>query len=277
MTCILMPEVVPLGTWGGTYANRARMRLPAEALWIHHSVTNPTDDAFADFRVIDRIHQNLGGIAYSYVIHPNGTIGEGQGFSIGAHTGGWNDRSFGVCFVGNYMEVDLLPEAIQSFRWLRDDLAASGVLGPGIMPTGGHRDAPGNSTACPGNMAEAQLDQLREPYGPAPTLEGDEMIMVVGRTVFGAAIAFLLSGGRVLRTFNGPEGAYGIPQDALDWKAQPGREAVKYVYVDTELVNVLLQPWPAGGPAPEPGGLTPQQQAAVDAGIQSGKALDSAF
>lgn len=103
------------------------------------------------------------------------------------------------------------------------------------------------------------------------------MNVVVGRTVFGVAIAFLLSGGRVLRTFQGPEGAYGIPQDALDWKAQPGREAVKYVYVDTELVNVLLQPWPGTAPSPEPGGLTPQQQAAVDAGIQSGKALDSAF
>lgn len=255
------------------------MRLPAVALWVHHSVTNPTDDAFADFRVIDRIHQaDLGGIAYSYVIHPNGTIGEGQGFSIGAHTYGWNDRSFGICFVGNYMETDLSAEAIQAFRWLRDDLAASGMLGEGLMPTGGHRDAPGNSTACPGNMAEAQLDALREPYGPQPTQEEDQMIVVVGRTAFGVSIAFLVSGGRVFRTFNGPEGAYGIPQDALDWMAQPGRGAVKYVYVDTEIVNQLLAPWPAApGPAPEPGGLTPAQQAAVDAGIASGRSLDQAF
>ena len=146
------------------------------------------------------------------------------------------------------------------------------------MPTGGHRDAPGNSTACPGNMAETQLDALREPYGPEPTLEVHDMVISVGRTTFGVAIAFLLSGGRVLRTFNGPEGAYGIPQDALDWKAQPGREAVKYVYVDTELVNTLLAPWPGSpGPAPEPGGLTPAQQAAVDAGIASGRNLESAF
>lgn len=255
------------------------MRLPAADLWAHHSVTVATDDAFADFRVVDRIHQQqLGGVAYSYLIHPNGTIGEGQGTNIGAHTLGWNDRAFGVCFIGNYMNDTPTSTAIDAFRWLRDDMIGTGLLVPGIYPTGGHRDAPGNSTACPGDRLELALPALREPYSPTPNLTEPDMTIVIGRTAFGVPIAFLVTGGRVLRTFNGPEGAYGIPQDALDWKAQPGRDAVVYVYVDTEIVNTLLAPWPTPpGPAPDPGTLTPEQKAAIAAGIQSGSLLDSAF
>lgn len=274
-----MPDIVPIEVWGGTPAGRPIMRLPAVAVWVHHSVTVPTDDPFADFRTIDRIHrQTLGGVAYSYLIHPNGTIGEGQGTNIGAHTADWNDRSFGVCFVGNYTDVEPSVESIRSFRWLRDDLAARTLVQPGIYPTGGHRDAPGNATACPGNLLEAALPDLRQPYEPQPSPEEDSMFIAVGRTVFGVAVAFLASGGRVLRTFTGPEGAYSIPTDALDWKAQPGRDAVPFIYIDPELVAVFAAPWPAPpGPAPEPGTLTPAQQAAVAAGIQSGQQLAAEF
>jgi len=111
----------------------------------------------------------------------------------------------------------------------------------------------------------------------SPTAQGvHDMVVAVGKTVYGAAIAFLLSGGRVLRPFTGPEGAYGIPTDALDWKAQPGRDAVPYVFVDPETVTVLLAPWPSTTP-PEPGSLTPEQHAAINAGIQSGAQLDQVF
>lgn len=111
----------------------------------------------------------------------------------------------------------------------------------------------------------------------SPIAQGvHDMVISVGRTVFGVSIAFLLSGGRVLRTFNGPEGAYGIPTDALDWRAQAGRDAVPYVYVDSETVNVLLTPWPPTSGGSE-GGITPAQQAAVSQGIAAGQALDTAF
>lgn len=167
-------RIVPIEEWGGTPNNWPSMTIPAEALWIHHSVTTPTEDAFADFRVLDRIGRNQGhgGISYSYVIHPNGTIGEGQGSRRGAHTGGngcggsgygWNPCSFGVCFVGNYMDMAPTPESLEAFRWLRDVLLYVGALQPGEYPTGGHRDAPGNSTACPGNILYEVIPLLRQP------------------------------------------------------------------------------------------------------------------
>lgn len=285
-----MPDITPIGVWGGTPNGWGPMpTLPAQAIWVHHSVTTPTGDPFADFQVLDRIgrSQGHGGISYSWVIHPDGTIGEGQGTGRGAHTGGqggcngspwgWNACSFGICFVGDYTTLEPTPTSIQSFRWLRDHLAATGLLAPGIYPTGGHRDAPGNSTACPGNNLEAALEQLRQPYDQPTTPEVPDMVITVGKTIYGVAIAFLISGGRVLRTFTGPEAAYGIPQDALDWKAQPGRDAVPYVYVDTDIVSQLVAPWPAPTPTPGPGGLTAAQQQAIDAGITSGRQLDAAF
>lgn len=286
-----MPDIVGIDTWGGTRNGWGPMpTLPAQAVWVHHSVTNPTSDAFADFQVLDRIglSQGHGGISYSWVIHPDGTIGEGQATNRGAHTGGqggcngspwgWNACSFGICFVGNYMELSPTAESISSFQWLRDYLLNIGVLDAGIYPTGGHRDAPGNSTACPGNNLEAIIDVLRLPYDkPSPVQEYEDMFIAVGKTVFGVSIAFLVTGGRVLRTFNGPEGAYGIPQDALDWRAQPGRDAVTYIFVDVEIVNQFLAPWPNSQPTPAPGDLTAQQKAAIESGIKSGQALDSAF
>lgn len=176
-------RIVGIDEWGGTRNNNPTIGLPVAQLWVHHSVTTPSGDAYADFRVLDGIgtSQGHGGISYSWVIHPDGTIGEGQGTARGTHTGGtgcngspWgqNACTFGICFVGNYMDLDPTPESIVAFRYLRDQLIAAGWATPDVA-IGGHRDAPGNSTACPGTNLEAALDQLRQPSGPTPTLGDD--------------------------------------------------------------------------------------------------------
>lgn len=183
-----VPEIVPIEAWGGTRSGAPQMTLPAQGIWVHHSVTWPTDSPLADFRTLDRIGQNQGhgGISYSFVIHPDGTIGEGQGTTRGAHTGGdgcggspwgWNPCTFGVCFVGNYNEMDPTPESIRSFQWLHDHLLGLGWLAQSAI--GGHRDAPGNSTACPGNTLEAALPALRLPY--TPEKEDEDMALYISK------------------------------------------------------------------------------------------------
>ena len=187
------PLFLTLAAWGGTPNGWPAMQLPATALWVHHSVTNedlgvtPTDDAIADFQELDAIGRSRGhgGISYSYAIHPEGVIGEGQGLRRGAHTAGngcggspwgWNPCSFGVVFIGNYDDDTLTDAAINAFRWLRDVLIAGGHLVPGTYPTGGHRDAPGNSTGCPGADVEARLEQLRAPYSSTPNRKEARML-----------------------------------------------------------------------------------------------------
>lgn len=250
-----MPEITPIDVWGGTPNGWSGMRLPAQALWVHHSVTNASDDAFADFRTLNRIglSNGHGGISYSFVIHPNGTIGEGQGTRRGAHTAGngcggspwgWNICSFGVCFVGNYMQDELTPTAIDAFRWLRDHLIGQELLQPGDYPTGGHRDAPGNSTACPGNNIEGALDVLRAPYSGTSTpttVQEHDMYLAWGTGPFGNATAVLAAGSKAIKTFTGPPGAYGIPQDALDWKATGGKDAVPWICVEPDVIGALTK------------------------------------
>ena len=117
------------------------------------------------------------------------------------------------------------------------------------------------ATSCCGDPLREWIAAGALPPGGAPsTQEIHDMFIAVGKTVFGVPLAFLVSGGRVLRTFDGPEGAYGIPQSALDWRGQPGRDAVPYVLVDADLVGQFASPWPpAGGGGSAPAPVVPQK------------------
>jgi hypothetical protein len=167
-----MMRIASRAEWGAaTEAQRPYMRLPVAALWLHHSVTPVTIHPYSDMRAIQRIGiSRFGYISYSYAIHPKGTILEGQGLRIGAHTAGRNSTSFGVVLIGNYDQRQPTSEQVDAFRWLRDHLITEGHLKPGIYPTGGHRDVA--ATACPGNKAHALLDEFRQAVvPPAPPME----------------------------------------------------------------------------------------------------------
>lgn len=223
-----MPEIVPRDAWGGTANGWPGMTLPAVHVWVHHSVTTPTDDALADFRTLDGIGRSRGhgGISYSYVIHPDGTVGEGQGLARGAHTGGngcgsspwgWNPCAFGVCFVGNYEEQEPTVQAIEAFRWLYAHLVAEGVLQPGA-PIDGHRSAPGNATACPGRSLVDALPALREPYRPASPLQEASTVILVGQSQAQPGVIYALhpANGVIVAEFTCRVGeeVYGVPPSA---------------------------------------------------------------
>jgi hypothetical protein len=240
----LMPTFLTLSEWGGTPNGWPSMTLPATALWVHHSVTVRTGAPAADFRTLDAIglSRGHGGISYSYAIEGS-VIGEGQGLRRGAHTAGdgcggspwgWNPCSFGVVFVGNFDDDTLTAEDIASFQWLRDRLIADGHLVPGVYPTGGHRDAPGNSTGCPGTNIEAALDLLRgvptpPPSGALPPLEDTMLILRNSDAPVGDTSDFLVIVGKKgyplsLATSNDLH-SQGIPRTpvpgpvVLDWAA----------------------------------------------------------
>ena len=140
-----------------------KMRLPAREVWLHHSVTTPTTHPGADMRGIEHIGlSRFGQFSYSYCIHPTGTILEGCGDRVGAHTAGRNSTSFGICLIGNYEERSVKVQQIHAVRWLIAHLIAIGKLKRGAYPTGGHRDV--KSTACPGAKAYRLLDAMREPW-----------------------------------------------------------------------------------------------------------------
>ena len=150
-----------------------RMRLPATALFVHHTVTKPSADPARDMRAVEAVGvQRFGIFSYSYCVHPSGAVLEGAGLRRGAHTAGQNSTSFGVAFIGNYDILAPTAEQMESARWLIWWLQEEGHLRPEIYPTGGHRDAIDPKTkrpfqtACPGARLYGRLDDLRQPWFP---------------------------------------------------------------------------------------------------------------
>jgi hypothetical protein len=129
----------------------------SKGLVVHHSVTRVTASAVADAKVIANIGiGRFGRMSYSFVVHPDGTILEGQNGHVGAHTKGHNSTMQAVCAVGNYETAQPTVEMLDAIRWLVDR------YGPLL---GGHRDY--GATACPGRNLYAAIPGLREPK-PVP-------------------------------------------------------------------------------------------------------------
>ena len=58
-------------------------------------------------------------IGYSFLVGGDGNVYEGRGFNIqGAHTSGYNSVGYGVCFIGNFMEVHPEPSSVDIFNQL---------------------------------------------------------------------------------------------------------------------------------------------------------------
>ena len=171
------------------------------------------------------------------------------------HAGDWNSYGPGieVEYLPGRDDAIFTPEALAAtgglVRWLnnewgiplnyfdgeRIDPVWDGFIAHRSLKGGDHTDW----------WPREDWDQMVS--GSPATKDMDDMVIAVGKTVFGVPLAFLTSGGRVLKTFDGAEGAYGIPQSALDWKAGAGRDAVPFIFVDPEQVGVLAAPWPVVG------------------------------
>jgi len=120
-----------------------------EVIIIHHSATK--DGTAKDFNAIKNYHKNTLGwrdIGYNWIIEKvNGkaAVIKGRSESIsGAHTKGMNDKSIGICVVGNYdkdnVPSDLYAELVELIADIRSRY--------GDLPLKKHSDY-ANKT-CPG-------------------------------------------------------------------------------------------------------------------------------
>ena len=174
-----MVQVVTRAEWGATAPLGPAMRLPVAELWLHHSVSQLTDDPHADMRAIERIGvQRFGRYSYSWAYHPIARVlMEGAGNTVGAHTAGRNSTSLGLVLIGNYDTRPLTDDNIADLRWIIAWLIGGNRLRPGTYPTGGHRDL--KATACPGALAYQRIADLRTPSTtPTPTPPRPEVVDV---------------------------------------------------------------------------------------------------
>lgn len=191
-------------TCGGTaYDNGIR------AAVVHHTAGSndygPGDSAGIVRSIFEYHTRTLGwcDIAYNALVDKYGQVFEGRAGGItrpveGAHTGGFNEGTWGVAMLGDFHEVPPTPIQLRTtgrllgWRLGLDRIDPKGTVA--LMSAGGdfttvprgtvatlptiftHRDV--GNTECPGSAAYAQLDLLRDiaarfnaPFGPQDLAE----------------------------------------------------------------------------------------------------------
>ena len=141
------------------------MTLHPDYIVIHHSYTDP----MASFDDIRKVHLERGmdDIAYHFLITFDGEILKGRPVDvIGAHAKGLNQKSLGVCCIGDFMTSKPPSVVISSLITLVKELTnqfhipAERVIG--------HRDVitispdTATPTVCPGDALYALLPEIRK-------------------------------------------------------------------------------------------------------------------
>lgn len=152
--------LVPRADWGARHsAGTKKMAKGRRKVFIHHTVTNWTNNPCQDMANVEKIlHQRGLAPGYSYTVHPSGVVLEGAGHMVGAHTGGHNSEGFGFALIGNYdklsptlIQLVNIARSINALRWVGYITADISQLE--IIP---HRATV--ATACPGANMMAKIN-----------------------------------------------------------------------------------------------------------------------
>jgi hypothetical protein len=159
-------ELVTRAEWGARAPKNdpVPIWLPSMRLWVHHAAIESTDDA-REVRAHQAFHMDSRGwndIAYSLLIpdpNPDLLVFEGRGIGVaGGHTANENTVSHGICVLGNFMVDKFSATAEETLV----RLARLGRDRGWWIPTlGGHRNAPGANTSCPGDNLYNRLAAVR--------------------------------------------------------------------------------------------------------------------
>lgn len=164
-----MTEIITRERWGARFPAGFGYRAPRGLkAYEHHSVTiapdlvAPFSDDYAAIRKIEEIgQQRFGhGFSYQHAITPVGLIFEGCGIDrVGSAIANYNTPSWNIVLVGDYSRTAPPRPMLEALTWLLHHGAARGWIEAPRL-TGGHRDAPGAATACPGAKAHALIDDV---------------------------------------------------------------------------------------------------------------------
>ncbi|XP_063699283.1 peptidoglycan-recognition protein 1-like isoform X2 [Culicoides brevitarsis] len=103
------------------------LELPATRVIIAHTVTEQCfnlETCSLQMRMIQNLHigYDFGNIGYNFVIGGDGRVYVGRGWKLqGAHTKGWNKRSIGIAFIGDFTSTIPTKEALKEAKLLLDD------------------------------------------------------------------------------------------------------------------------------------------------------------
>ncbi|XP_071448201.1 peptidoglycan-recognition protein SC2-like [Hetaerina americana] len=150
------PTIISRSQWGARAATRSTtMRSPATYAIIHHTVT-PKCTTLSTCRTILQSIQNdhittrgFADIGYTFLVSSDGSIYEGRGWDkVGAHAEGFNSRSIGISFIGNFQNEDPTQQQQNAAQSLIACAVSRGKLRSAYNLLG-HRQT--KSTECPGS------------------------------------------------------------------------------------------------------------------------------
>jgi N-acetylmuramoyl-L-alanine amidase len=164
-----LQRIIERHEWGARHEDGFGPRTVGDLdVYVHHSVTvapdllPPFTDDYAAVRELERIGEaRFGrGISYQFPITPAGLIFEGVSIDrVGAAIEGFNTPTANIVWVGNYDATRPPRLMLQATDWLLHHGVERGWWQEPRV-AGGHQDAPGAQTACPGRFAEAVLGEL---------------------------------------------------------------------------------------------------------------------
>lgn len=167
--------------WGALPPVRKhRITTPTPELWLHHTAGSGSDETA--MRQIQNFHmapppigRGWSDIAYSFLIDndpPDVDIFEGRGAGIaGGHTKGRNTVSHAICVIGNFTTHPPKDATLEAVIALAVHGFRQGWWRAGF--SGGHRDAPGAATSCPGDALHRLIPTLNAEI--FRQIEGDDM------------------------------------------------------------------------------------------------------
>ncbi|XP_074642080.1 peptidoglycan-recognition protein SC2-like [Tubulanus polymorphus] len=158
------PTVISRSAWGARSPKAVtKIRYTPRFAFIHHSDGSSCTSVYRCKRVVKGIqnyHINSKGwsdIGYNFLIGGDGNVYEGRGWGVvGAHVRGYNSRSIGICFLGNFMSTSPTSRAIDAAKALLECAVEKGKLKENYRLYG-HRDA--GSTSCPGDTLYKLIKQ----------------------------------------------------------------------------------------------------------------------
>ena len=143
------------------------------APWLNTLIVHHAALEFADGpRTIQRLHvlrNRFADVAYHFFIDGLGQLYEGRPLAVrGAHTGGYNTGTVGVCLLGNFELAPPIQAQLDTLQALAQALRESHT----ITHLAGHRDFQPDSTVCPGDNLLPLLPMVAETAGLRYGTEG---------------------------------------------------------------------------------------------------------
>jgi N-acetylmuramoyl-L-alanine amidase len=162
--------IISRAGWGARPPNGTPTPTTVTELYLHHSVGSGTVDKDGDgdkgddyMRAMQTFHMDVRGwddIAYNHAHDPDGReFYEGRGFGIRPGSqANHNTGTHSLAVMGDYRTQPVSGQLRADIARFYYEAQAAGLL-PRV-PVRGHRDAPAQSTTCPGDRLYAALPEI---------------------------------------------------------------------------------------------------------------------